>query len=387
MITSVPRFSAAVLASLGFLVNSAPPAQAQAGRGTARQGLLAPSVGPYFAAAYGYSRPGDACGIYPYGYWGPYYNALSNPFGGYLAGAADLTRANAEYHRTIQDARLVREAANRSAIDSRRKWIEEVEWERAEWLKKHAPEVVRQQDQAWELNRARHHPPLVDILSARALNALFAQVARQQAQGERGPKIVLREDVLKGINLTGQDTVANAGLLKHDGRLQWPLPLEGSDFAGSRERIGRLIAEAVDQARNSQAVDPGKLRDLYNELGRLNTRLVQNARDASRTGDGLFLSQYIEAKRYVDQVSAAGKALENPSVANYLNDNWVTKGPTVAELVKYMSEKGLTFAPAVPGDADSYRALYRALQAFDAGINSAAAPVRSVAANAPAEPR
>jgi hypothetical protein len=381
------RFSAAVLASLAFLGISAAPAEAQLGRGSPRQGLLAPSIAPYFAAAYGYSAPGNACGIYPYGYWAPYYDALSNPFGGYLAGAGDLTRANAEYHRTIQDARLVREAANRSAIDTRRKWIEEMEWERAEWLKRHDPEVVRQQDQGWELNRARHDPPLIDILSARALNALFAQVARQQAQGGCGPKIVLREDVLKGINLTRQDTAANAGLLKHDGRLQWPLPLEGSGFAGSRERIGRLIAEAIDQARNIQAVDAGKLRDLYNELGRLTTKLVQNARDAARTEDGLSLSQYIEAKRYVDQVTAAVKALENPSVANYFNDNWVPKGPTVAELVKYMWEKGLTFAPAVPGDADSYRALYRALQAFDAGMSSTAAPVRSVAANAPAETR
>jgi hypothetical protein len=44
----------------------------------------------------------------------------------------------------------------------------------------------------------------------------------------------------------------------------------------------------------------------------------------------------------------------------------------VAELIKYMSDKGLIFAPAVPGDADSYRMLYRALQAFDAGMASVA---------------
>jgi subtilase family serine protease len=73
-------------------------------------------------------------------------------------------------------------------------------------------------------------------------------------------------------------------------------------------------------------------------------------------------------------------ALEDPKAANYFNGNWVANGKgknlghvaNVGELIDYMSKKGLRFAPAVAGEADAYRALYHALQAFDAGMTTVA---------------
>jgi hypothetical protein len=349
---------------------------------------ITPGVNPAAAtlAATGYGAPlggAGAASLVPTGYggspgyggvngfaaagwgWDPWgWARLSNPFTGYLEGAADLTMANANYEKIIQEARLVREQANRSHIDTRRKMLEEAEWERAEWLKRYDPEVVRQKDQAWELDRARHDPPLVDILSGRALNTLLTHVGKQLNRGERGQRVPLSEDILKGINLTGQDTRANAGLLKFDGRLQWPLSLEGSEFADSRDRINKLLAEAVNQAKNTQPVDPGKLVDLRKALRRLNDALLNNVSEMSP-------SQYIEAKRYLNQVDDAVKALEDPNVSNYFNQNWVPKGDNVGKLVEFMTSKGLRFAPAVPGDADSYRALYSALQAYEASLTVA----------------
>jgi hypothetical protein len=83
-------------------------------------------------------------------------------------------------------------------------------------------------------------------------------------------------------------------------------------------------------------------------------------------------SQYVEGRRYLNQVEDAVRALEDPNVANYFNQNWVPKGKNVAELIKFMADKGLVFAPAVQGDTDSYRALYHLLQAFDAGMATVA---------------
>ena len=40
----------------------------------------------------------------------------------------------------------------------------------------------------------------------------------------------------------------------------------------------------------------------------------------------------------------------------------------MAELVKFMTDEGLWFAPAAPGDESAYLALYHALAAFDAGM-------------------
>jgi hypothetical protein len=291
--------------------------------------------------------------------------AFANPYYGYLKGVADVTTANAQYWKTIQEGRLLREQSYRSALETRRKIIEEADWERGEWLKRIDPETNRQREQEVALDRARHDPPLTEILSARALNDLFRHLSKQQGKGERGPNVPLDQDLLKGVNLTGQDTRANVGLLKDDGKLQWPLSLEGSEFADGRERMSKLIADAVNVVKFNNPVEPGRLKDMRAELGRLNAALLNDINEMSP-------SQYIEAKRYLNLLEDAVRALEDPKVSNYFNQNWSAKGKNVAELVKYMSERGLRFAPAVPGDADSYRALYHALQAFDAGMTAVA---------------
>jgi hypothetical protein len=370
--------SAAVLTGLAFLASWVAPARAQFGTVSPRQAALVSGIAPY-----GYPPPGYGYGAYLFPYGAGYYPLLTNPYTGYLTGSADITTANANYHKTIQEARLLREQANRSALDTRRKFLEQAQWERAEWLKRHDPEVVRQQGQTWELDRARHNPPLVDILSGRALNTLLTHVAKQQSRGERGPRIPLSEDVLKGINLSTGETRANAGLLKYDGRLQWPLPLEGHEFDASREHVGKLLVAAVNQAKNAEPVDAGKIQDLRVELGRMNDVLVDNVSGTSRSQDILSPSEYIEATRYLNLLGTAVKALEDPNAANYFNQTWAARGSSVAELVKFMTDKGLLFAPAVPGDADCYRALYRAVQDFDAGMSSPAV----AAQNAATEPR
>jgi hypothetical protein len=350
-------------AVLGSPLNlGAAPAVARAATGA--------GFGPYASlAASGYANPSASLaatgyGLGGYGGWGlPYtFNpAFANPFFGYLQGVADVTTANANYWKTIQEARLLREQSYRSALETRRKIIEEADWERGEWLRRIDPNTNYQKDQAAALDRARHDPPVTEILSARALNDLFRHLSKEQGRGERGPNIPLDQDLLKGINLTGQDSQANPGLLKDDGKLQWPLALESSEFKDSREQMNKLIADAVNVARFGNAVDPGKLKDMKAEMDRLNNTLTADINELSP-------SQYIAARRYLNQLDDAVRALEDPKVGNYFNQNWAPKGKNVAELIKYMSDKGLRFAPAVAGDTDAYRALYHALQAFDAGM-------------------
>jgi hypothetical protein len=327
-----------------------------------------PSAGygdPYAAslATTGYPSAGYGAGGYDYvGYGNPY---PYMPYYGYLRGVADITTAQAEYWKTIQEARLLREQSYRSALDTAHKMIEEAAYERGEWLNRVDPEKNRQKDQAWWLDRARHNPPPTEIYSARSLNDLLDHLKMVQGAGQAGPHVPLDQDLLRGVNLTGQDTRANIGLLK-EGKLHWPLPLQGSEFADGRERLERLIADAVNEARFGNTADPGKLRDMHAELGRLNQALHGAVGELSP-------SRYVEARRYLNLLGDAVKALEDPKVVNYFNQNWVAKSKNVAELVKFMSDKGLRFAPATPGDADAYRSLYDALAAFDARMPQQAA--------------
>ena len=52
---------------------------------------------------------------------------MLNPSEGYLRGAADITKANAQYYQTIQQAKLVRQQAIQEAIRTRRAVIEEAD--------------------------------------------------------------------------------------------------------------------------------------------------------------------------------------------------------------------------------------------------------------------
>ncbi len=67
------------------------------------------------------------------------------------------------------------------------------------------------------------------------------------------------------------------------------------------------------------------------------------------------------------------RALGNPDVGDYFNQKFAAKGKTTAELVKYMSDKGLKFAPATPGDEAAYRAVHQALAIYDVSLSQSVA--------------
>jgi hypothetical protein len=81
--------------------------------------------------------------------------------------------------------------------------------------------------------------------------------------------------------------------------------------------------------------------------------------------------QYIEARQHLNKVRPAIRALNDPLVSNYFNNNWTARGRTVSELIENMRVAGLRFAPAAPGDESAYLALYQALRAFEAGLPGA----------------
>jgi hypothetical protein len=288
----------------------------------------------------------------------PYYG--SNP-DGYLTGAAAVTGANGQYEIQIQEARLRRELYRQAAVDTRRKIAYEARYERNNL---HAEQERPDRERALALDRARKDPPLTEILSGRALNDLYRHAASQQSKGRPGPEVRLTEDVLKKINLVPPGSRANAGLLKDEGKLCWPLPLQGKEFDDARTSLQRALEDAVQQVRFNNPVKPGTLKGLNADLKRLKDALRASIADLSP-------SEHIATQRYLRQVGHAVTALSDPKVATDFNQNRTPEGKNVGELVHYMAQNGLEFAPAVPGDEGAYAALYYALAAFDAGVRLA----------------
>jgi hypothetical protein len=311
---------------------------------------------PGMAFTGGFGLTGGLGGL---GWGGLFTQWMMNPYEGYLSGAASLTKADAQYQLTISQAKLMRQEAIRSAFQTRRAAIEEAEYERAHMAD---PEKIRRAQLERELDRARVSPPLTEVWSGKSLNVLLRNAIARQLQGGRGPNVPVNEDVLKSINPTAGNTRGNVGLLKDGGNLQWPQALQGEAFKEAREDINRRMKQAVQTVTaGNKSPDESTLADMQADLKRL-TETV----DASV--NVLSPDLYIEAKRYLTQVGNAVTALRDRNVSNYLSGNWLPRGKTAAELVKYMGDRGLWFAPAAPGDEPAYLALYHALAAFDAGM-------------------
>jgi hypothetical protein len=287
------------------------------------------------------------------------YMPNSSPYGGALRGKADLTTAAGNFMVSTQRARLVQEEANRSQIDTRRKIWEEAKWERMNTV---FTEDYREQLLKTEQRRARLEPPLQEIWSARTLNVLLEATGAQQAKGVRGPNVQLHEETLKHINLTSGAN-GNIGLFKND--LQWPASLQGPEFTETVKKLNERIPEAVQQAKLNPNVDAGLLKDVNDGVQQMYDILLKNVGEMPS-------ADYIEAKRYLNQLSEAVRALKDPNVQNYLNGKWSAKGKNVAELVDSLRQTGLSFAPATPGDEAAYRALYYALYSYDAGMTQLA---------------
>jgi len=315
------------------------------------------STGSLSASPYG----GYSMSTVPYGSSGaPYSNSGSygyqDPLGSYLQGGASVTSATGQYYKQIQEASITREHRRQMAIDTARKQLEFEMWRDS--IRPTTPKLIRAQ-QAVDLDEARNYASATKIWSGDALNELLRSVIKANKLN-RGPGITLDESTLKHLNLTDKSSRGNVGLLKDGGKLNWPLVLHEAAFDETRAELGLKLRNAVDQLKELKKVEPRTLKDAE----ALHKTLTDKVNDAA---DDLTPAQHIEAKRYLNQVGQAIRALQSPNARKYFDNTWNAKGKTVAELVDHMRNEGLEFAPAASGDEAAYRAMYNALRNFESG--------------------
>lgn len=323
---------------------------AQAGN---QSGDTAPAARASFRSmpiANAYSAPS------PYPYYPGYY---SDPYGGYLSGAADVINAQGKFLVNTQQAYLTREQVRQARLDNRRNSFDEYLYERE---RRPTLEDERERSRLENVRRSRNDPPITEIWSGKALNDLLLAIQQQQAKGLHGPSVSLEEDTLKNINVTSGASSGSLGLLRDNGQLHWPLELTRPEYDAERKRLDELAAKAFQQA-TAGAVDANTVRDMGAIVDSLQTRLRRSVADSSP-------SDYIKAKRYVNDLDSAIKVLEDPNVSKYANRKLAAKGGTVSDLVTEMSGQGLRFAPAVAGDEGAYVALHRALASYAAPPDS-----------------
>jgi hypothetical protein len=320
-----------------------------------------PSLGGGFVNPY---TPGGGAGLgnaSPYGGLGGYPYTFIPPEGYFLQGAAAVMNAYGNVITSNEQARLMREQAIQAKIETAKKRFEFELWKAA-----NTPTYTEIQAKIVKdtLKRVQNTNNVSEIWSGRApkilLDDLKNKVLTKKASIDPIP---LSEDVLKRLNVTTKPG-SNLGLLRTRGRFSWPPALGDLLSKEEREEIERAASQAIEKAANG--ADPGNLvPNLQTALAKAREVLLQKVNEIPTT-------QYIQAKRFLNDFDAAALALsqKDNAIKYFQFQNWATGGKTVQEVVEYMTKEGLEFAPAVQGDESAYQALNSALQAYNIAFNN-----------------
>jgi hypothetical protein len=188
----------------------------------------------------------------------PYWGYTYSPYGAYLQGAAAVTRANGDYLHKVQEAAMLREKVRQERLETRRKQLEQIEWERDFHFK--SIERQRERVRQIEVEYSRNFPQLTEIYAAGPLNKLLEELVKQPALSPDGSAPVEAE-WLQHVHVTS-DGRTNLGLLKGDA-LFWPSVFYRPDFADDREAMDQLLTQAKGQILKGQPrVEPNLLADL-----------------------------------------------------------------------------------------------------------------------------
>jgi hypothetical protein len=312
---------------------------------------------PYSAANPAASLYGgySSAGQYASPYGNPYGSLYQDPNGAYLSGGASVINAQSRFLVSEQLAYQIREQVRGEHVTNRRKLLEEYLYERE---KTPSAEAERQKAQRDQLNRSRNNPPVTEIWSGKALNDLLSDLRHLAASGAMGTlPLPLDEAGLNHINVA-KELGGSIALLKNDGRFDWPSALTIPDSQGLREQLTIRAQVAIRQAEFNGRVDKGLLQQMNGDMNILQKQLRQRASNLSP-------SEYIEANNFLHHFAEALHAVGQPDVGNHFTGKYALKARTVNELVQQMMDKGLHFAPALPGDETAYSALYQALVTYD----------------------
>jgi len=292
------------------------------------------------------------------GGWGYGGGGGGGGMGSYLQGLSSLTNSNAQWYFTNQQSRLAQQQVEEAKVAVKRAKFDEAMYEKANTPTR---AELDEKDRQEALRLARNQPANGDIWSGKALNLIMSAIVQTQTTTlVKGPSIPISEEILRHLNMTTSTAAGSVGIFKN-GDLQWPMVLRGPEFREPRENINKIAPEAVRQAA-SGSLEPNTYKKMKNAIEDLSDLIKRMAGDLSP-------GEYIQSKRFANNLEEGLKNLSEPNSVNYLNGRWAAKGATVGALVDHMTSNGLKFAPAVEGDYPFYTSFYNLLLGYDAGLS------------------
>jgi hypothetical protein len=331
-------------------------------------------VNPY--SPYGLSNPYSAGG-YGGGAYDPYLSGMSNPYmygmgygggqsgastGFSLMGASDVLRSYGSMLTSTEQARILREQVNQARLETRKK-----AFDLDAYIRNNTPTFTEEQAKVTRntLKRIQTNSNPAEVTSGRALNFLLDDIRAHRGKTFTMTPIPLDDYVLKHVNITTRNY--GLGLLRDGGKLSWPVALQELTTDPQRKDL-QARAERIAQNAIKGERDANALKDLRTEVEQIRADLLK------RTND-IPTDQYLEAKRFLNDLDDARMAIEAgeaPIQADFQRLALDGKLATLNDLIGVMVERGWRFAPALRVDESAYRALHSALAAYDVALNSQA---------------
>ena len=301
----------------------------------------------------------------PYGGYGAPFvgdNGIYGRYGSTLFGAAEFLRGASTALTSQEQARLMRQQYEQARLQTIKQ-----RFDLEMYIRANTPTFTEEQAKVARqtLKRLQTAANPAEISTGRAHNFLLDDMSKaaNRAVPDDAKKIELSEGVLSHINVRRPNSPGSLGLLRNDGKLNFPpaldLLLTPQEKTLMKSRAQKLVADAANGK-----LDANSLKDFAQEIDHALDKLTAKAND-------IATPQYLEAKRFLHDLNDARLAIEGGQVPVQLSfQKFIGGGKKMGEVVNFMVENGLVFAPATQADEAAYRALYSALVAYNVGFNT-----------------
>ncbi len=209
------------------------------------------------------------------------------------------------------------------------------------------------------LDRIRNRPEFRDVQNGDSLNDLLTQLLNPAISPSsfRAKPVPLEVDVVRRIpfKLDKENLVFSMRRITAQGKDKWPPALQDPQFASERRGYERALdAVLEEQIEGQMTIDT--IRKLDTAVDMLIRKLDQVLTPSRE-------KLYLEAKnRLTDFKKAAQNLFESHNIQLAMGDLDRYGGATVYDLVKFMKDHKLGFAPAAtPDERDLYPMLYATL--------------------------
>lgn len=346
--------------------------QSAAARAAAQAQSLFPGaagVNPYAAVAANpyaatMANPYSAAGPYGSAYGSPYDTTNYNPYAAYASGAgsilygqADVIRAYGSALNSQEQSRILRESALQAQLETRKK-----RFDLEMYIKANTPTFTEEQAKIAKmtLRRIQTNSSEPEIANGKALNLLLSDMAKYPGKKSAVEPLPLGDTVMAHLNVSKGGY--SLGVLRNGGDFTWPIALQ-EIFPPEQLRLISHQAKALVSSAERGKIDTNVLKDMRVEVAKVRDQLFRKLNEIPTT-------QYLDAKRFLNDFEDARIALERGEAATQVNfQKWATGGKDLQKLVDYMVSNGLRFTPATQGDEFAYRAVYNGMAAMDVALN------------------